>query len=232
MSINKKLLKVSFKGNGTQIFAYLINDTVLEKLKDNASSGHQESSIAIVQEKAIDSWLVCWGINSQSKIEVQLDGIAVPVKEFGLHDDPDDPDDFDNSFTCAREEAIVYLNDDISDLEPEVDFESSQLLVIEVIEYDEGHLRAQLEISPLDFKVEKIGLNVVYLDGSSDLSFIYQKGYSNDIEVDIRTLKYEDNLSEFELDFSGFSGGGTYLLRKGSDGDWEVEEDSEGLFED
>ena len=94
-------------------------------------------------------------------------------------------------------------------------------LIIEIIEYDHGTLHTAMEIPESAICASELKLLKRDVDTDAELSqATYSNGLLNEVERDVTQLSYKGMISGFDLDFSGVSSGGYYLVKRDSKGGW------------
>ena len=98
------LLTVSLSGSGTQAYAYIVDDDFIKNLRTEDSDDEDSDDeydidlVGDLNDRALDSCLVCLGMSEDAEIDIKLDGISIPyegpVREDSLEDwETDDPKD-------------------------------------------------------------------------------------------------------------------------------------------
>jgi hypothetical protein len=210
-------LTVCLSGSGTQAYAYIVDDEFLKKLsKSDSDSDNDNSPIDLddeLTENAIDTYLVCWGMTEDADIDIKLDGEPIPfegpVDEDSPRDwEPDEPTDL-----------LVYGY--LEAMGRDLKIPEGTHLIIEIIEYDNGTLHTAMEIPESSICASELKLLRRDVDTDAEMSLAtYENGLLNEVEFDVFSLAFKDLISDFDLDFSGISSGGYYLVKKDSSGSW------------
>jgi len=206
-------LDISFSGGGTQAYAYVVNNDFVTKWK--LSREDQEAEYFDVSteldEHAIDCYRVCMGMNEYAEIKIELDGKEIECDGLIREEDEDDyePEQLD---CFMKIEAIEAMGEGFK-------IPEGCHLVIEVIEYDNGVLSTCLDITEATIKPSYISVLTRDVDTETELSLAtYENGLLNEVEGDMVQIKYKDEIVDLELDFSGISSGGHYLVSKDPNG--------------
>lgn len=206
-----------FLGSGVQAFAHFVNDDFLEKYQIKISDDGYSLSTPFESQEMLDdpsviTKFICYGMQEDPEIIIKIDGKtfedAYLTYEDSFDPEMDDPDT-----------ALLMRGMENSDQDFMVP--KGMHLLIETVEYDNGELIAEVELSEKVKSLENFILETRDLDTSSDLSeATYMTGLLNGAEYDIIQLTYKGESASFELNFSGICGGGLYLVKPDSAGVW------------
>jgi len=215
------LLTVSLSGSGTQAYAYIVDDDFIKNLRtedsyDDGDDSDDEYSIDLDRDlsgKAIGSCIVCLGMSEDAEIDIKLDGKSIP------YEGPVDEDSLEDWETDAPKDVLVY--GDLDAMGRDFKIPDGTHLIIEIIEYDHGTLHTAMEISESSIYASELKLMRRDVDTDAELSrATYGNGLLNEVERDVVQLSYKGMISDFDLDFSGVSSGGYYLVKRDSKGGW------------
>lgn len=222
-------LKVQFSGRGTQAIMYIVDQALVDKLQKNAEDGHPESGLEIVENGCLKSELLCLGIDEDDhEFSVTLDGAPLPIIKYGYY--PTD-EDFSDYFSCDREEALTFGEEEKEDLGEGLSIEEGLSVVVVTTEYDLGNLYAEMDIDSAEVKASDLKVRVIETDCPTDYSYVsYHLGLLDGVEYDARQLVYKDQTVDFQLDFQGGGGGGIYLIGRDEEGMWGIDPASSDLF--
>jgi hypothetical protein len=206
-------LDISFSGGGTQAYAYVVNNDLIAKWKLSREDEEAEyfDVSTELDEHAIDCYRVCMGMNEEPEIKIELNGKAIECDGIVREEYEDDyePNELENLLKFKSIEAMGE------------GFEIPEgcHLVIEVIEYDDGLLSTCLDIAEATIKPSELTVLTRDVDTETELSrATYENGLLNEVERDMVQIKYKDEIVDFDLDFSGISSGGYYLVSKDAKG--------------
>jgi len=206
-------LEISFSGSGTQAYAYVVNNDFIAKWKlskEDEDAEYFDVSMEL-NEYAIDSYQICMGMNEEPEIKIELDGKEIECDGIMGEDCEDDyePEEWDY---LLKTKAIESMGRGF-------EIPEGCHLVIEVIEYDDGVLFTYLDITETTIKPSEISVLTRDVDTETELSLAtYGNGLLNEVERDMVQIKYKDEIVDLQLDFSGISSGGHYLVSKDADG--------------
>jgi len=206
-------LDISFSGGGTQAYAYVVNNDFIAKWelsREDEEAEYFDVSTEL-DEHAIDCYRVCMGMDEYAEIKIELDGEEIECDGIMGEDCEGDyePEEWDYLLKTIGIEAMGE------------GFEIPEgcHLVIEVIEYDNGVLSTCLDITEVTIKPSEISVLTRDVDTETELSLAtYRNGLLNEVERDMVQIKYKDEIVDLELDFSGISSGGHYLVSKDPNG--------------
>ena len=204
-------LEISFSGSGTQAYAYVVKSEFISKWKQ-AQDNEEDFDVSIeLDEYAIDSYRVCMGMNEEPEIKIELDGKEIECDGIMGEDCEGDyePEEWDYLLKTKGIEAMGEGFEIPEDCH----------FVIEVIEYDYGVLHTSIDITESTIKPSEISVLTRDVDTTAELSrATYENGLLNGVEGDMVQIKYKDEIVDLQLDFSGISSGGHYLVSKDADG--------------
>jgi len=206
-------LDISFSGGGTQAYAYVVNNDFIAKWKlskEDEDAEYFDVSMEL-DEYAIDSYRVCMGMNEEPEIKIELDGKEIECEGIMGEDCEDDfePEEWDH---LLKTKAIESMGRGF-------EIPEGCHLVIEVIEYDDGVLHTSINITESTIKPSELTVLTRDVDTETELSrATYGNGLLNEVERDMVQIKYKDEIVDFDLDFSGISSGGYYLVSKDANG--------------
>ena len=221
-------VELNFFGSGEEITLYRINDEILQKFIENASSDNPRMPWMIFDENDVEGDLICFGMDptiASLKIVLKVDGQET------ILNDCQDIDDFDESeiAQALQEMNLLYSSQDIEELDG--DIPAGEYAIIQISRYGQGHLQTTFE-TQTPFDLAKARLKLLDTDNPSDFSqSTFELGLLEGKELDIRSLIYDEEEYEFDLaSASDFSPGDMYLVKRDENGDWCIAEESGHLF--
>jgi hypothetical protein len=206
-------LDISFSGGGTQAYAYVVNNDFIAKWKLSREDEEAEyfDVSTELDEYAIDCYRVCMGMNEEPEIKIELDGKVIECNGMVREEYEDDyePEQLDY---LMKIEAIEAMGEGF-------EIPEGFHIVIEVIEYDDGLLSTCLDIAVATIKPSELTVLTRDVDTDTELSrATYGNWLLNEVEGDMVQIKYKDEIVDFDLDFSGISSGGYFLVSKDANG--------------
>jgi hypothetical protein len=217
-SVKSHLLTVSLSGSGTQAYAYIVNDDFIKNLRTEDSDGDSDDSddhysIDLDSDLSNKAYIVCLGMSEDAEIDIKLDGQSIP------YEGPVDEDSLEDWENYEPKDVLLYGGLDA--MGSNFKIPDGTHLIIEIIEYDHGTLHTAMEISESSIFASELRLLARDVDTDAELSrATYGNGLLNEVERDVVQLSYKGMIADFDLDFSGMSSGGYYLVKRDSKGGW------------
>jgi len=220
---------VEIIATGTQVYAYLIDEQILDALKNNCED---DSALNFIQDNAKAGFLVCHGADideTETATIIVNDEKTETVALIYTYED-DGLEERLKYRKVKRDECLFASEDDNTELGEDTDLSSAEYLVLEMAEYRNGLLRGQLEVESENITASELSLIVCDMDVETELSAACYGLGLVDAEHDIQQLKCKGNkVDNFELDFQS-ADFRLVLLQKSESDEWSVSYEFEDIL--
>jgi len=217
------VINLSFTGAGYRVSAYLIDEGILDTLR-NASPDealYEENPYSLVGNIAKSHYLVANGfcIDAANKCILKTPDGEFFVENKGILYNGYK---YDELFESPRDVTLVAEESKILNLEPDLIIKKGDMLMVEVIDMKLATYSATFKTNK--FKFENLELGLVDLDCDTDLSkATYDVGLLKGMEKDIRCVFYNGIDYGFDLEILNSYPSAFYLISKDSNGEFECE---------
>jgi hypothetical protein len=217
---------IKIRGSGYSVTAYLIDNTILKRLKKATVKDalYEENPISLVGNIAHKAIRVAEGFcidkADDLKFSVSINGSVAEIEKIGFLDEGYI---FEEEFSTSRNKTLIARRETNEELGEGIILKKNEMVIVEVCDIKIAEMSVSFN-SLKSLQIKDIELGLVDLDVDTDISLaIYRNGLLCGMEKDIRYIICDDIKHKFEVEVLSSYSSSFYLAKRDSSGNWVSE---------
>lgn len=213
--------KIHISGKGYQIYAYLISQEILKKIRQGIADEipFDETPLENLMEHSIDYHIITSGLSIEHpdvKCYVDIDGKIHNIEKIGIWQTETD---FEECFENERNKVLVAKEEKILRMGENFKIDKDSIIIIESIEIKKVNYQSLISDQD-EIRVENIEAILFDLDSGTPLSELtYEKGLLSGLENDLSHFIYKNEEIDVEVEIISSYRSHFYLIYN-ENGNW------------